>query len=472
MDLRDYLNILRTNWLAVLLLAAFGTLVAFGWTLVQPRVYTADATGFISTGSLTTLADASVGDSFARNRAASYVDIATSRAVADYAITELRLHTTPEELARQITVTNPVGSVVIRISADAGTPQDASALANTWLRGLVAQVSALENADPDADAGTVGSIVQLVPVDSAVVPTSPSSPNVALALTLGALIGLAAGIGYALIRHTLDRRARDAEGVERETGLPVIGTIPANKRMSGGDRLSATAFGAQPGADDGEHAITEAFRQLRTNLRYMNVDDPPRVILVTSPLPGDGKSTVAANLAVAMAAAGHTVFLIDGDLRRPTVAQSFGLPEGAGLTDVLIGSASLEDVVHTVGADRRLHVIASGNIPPNPTELLGSQTMHRLLEGLSREATVLIDAPPLLAVTDGAVLAAITDGALVVASTGKATYDQLRKAVAHLERVNSRPLGIILNRVSPRGPDRSEYYRYEYRAATGHGAAR
>lgn len=114
-----------------------------------------------------------------------------------------------------------------------------------------------------------------------------------------------------------------------------------------------------------------------------------------------------------MAAGGRTVFLIDGDLRRPTVATSFGLPDGAGLTDVLIGSAKVTDVVHAVGADRRLHVIAAGNIPPNPTELLGSQTMHRLLADLAREGTVLIDAPPLLPVTDGAVLAANTDGAIV-----------------------------------------------------------
>ncbi|WP_054680428.1 polysaccharide biosynthesis tyrosine autokinase [Microbacterium sp. No. 7] len=465
MELRDYLALLRSHWLALVATTVLGAALAFGWTALQPRVYTADASGFISTGSSSSLAEASIGDSYAKARAASYVDIAKSRAVAEFVIADLGLDTTPTELVRDITVTNPMQSVTIKVSADAGSPEEASALANAWLLGIVHQVTMIENEGSVDDIGASGegdSIVRLVPIDSAELPTSPSSPNVRLALAIGALLGLVIGLAYALVRRVVDRRVRTVDGIERELGVPVLGAVPTNKRLSSGDRLGAAQFDAFLGRGPaGEAGVTESFRQLRTNLRYMNVDDPPRVIVVTSPLPGDGKSTVAGNLAIAMAASGQRVILIDGDLRRPTVATTFGLPEGAGLTDVLIGTATARDVAHPVGVDRNLLVIGAGNTPPNPTELLGSQRMHRLLEALSEQATVLVDAPPLLPVTDGAVLAAGADGALVVAASNRTTYEQLARALGDLERVSARSLGVILNRVSTRTGESMGYYRYD-----------
>ncbi|MFT4137249.1 polysaccharide biosynthesis tyrosine autokinase [Microbacterium sp.] len=474
-ELRDYIALVRAHWAAIVVATVLGAALAFGWTLLQPRVYTADASGWISTGEASSLSEASVGDSFARARAASYVDIAKSRAVAEFVIDELGLDVAPDELVRRISVTRPIDSVTIRVTADAESPQAASALANAWMRGLVRQVTVLENQGDLADLGGAtggASVVGLVPVDSAELPAAPTSPNVRLALAIGGLLGLAAGVVYALVRRSVDRRVRTADGVERELGVPVLGAIPINKRLSAGDRVGAAQFdGARLGGKDGEVAVTESIRQLRTNLRYMNIDDPPRVIVVTSPLPGDGKSTVAANLALAMAAGGQRVHLIDGDLRRPTVAASFGLPEGAGLTDVLVGTASLADVAQPIGSDGNLTVLSAGHTPPNPTELLGSQRMRALLDELATDATVLIDAPPLLPVTDGAVLAANTDGALVVVSAGKTTYEQLAKALSHLERVSSRPLGIILNRVSPRTGESMGSYRYDYSSRPEEGRA-
>ena len=175
-------------------------------------------------------------------------------------------------------------------------------------------------------------------------------------------------------------------------------------------------------------AVSEAFRSLRTNLQFMDVDDPPRTIVVTSPLPGDGKSMVAANIAVALAASGRPVVLVDGDLRRSTVATTFGLPNGAGLTDVLAGRADLVDVMHRTPVAERLVVLTAGSVPPNPSEVLGSEKMRGVLADLSKHAMVIIDAPPLLPVTDSAVLAHQADGALLVVGLGKTTYDLVAKA--------------------------------------------
>jgi capsular exopolysaccharide synthesis family protein len=193
----------------------------------------------------------------------------------------------------------------------------------------------------------------------------------------------------------------------------------------------------------------------------MDVDNPPRTIVVSSPLPGDGKSTLAGNLAVSLAAAGQHVILVDADLRRPMLATLFGLPEGAGLTDLLAGRAEIGDVAHNVDHSRNLAVITAGRIPPNPSELLGSNRMRDLIRKLSEHALVIIDSPPLLPVTDAAVLATAADGALIVVTAGKTTFDMLQRAHENLTKANARTLGIVLNRVPRRGSS-AGYYGYQY----------
>ena len=213
-------------------------------------------------------------------------------------------------------------------------------------------------------------------------------------------------------------------------------------------------------ANDPVHSA-ESFLKLRTNLQFMDIDNPPRVIVVTSPLPGDGKSTVAMNLAAALSMSDRRVVLIDGDLRRPVLADSFGLIEGLGLTDVLIGSVQFEEVAQQVGGLPNLLVLAAGRVPPNPSEMLGSKAMRRLLERLAEDYTVIVDAPPLLPVTDAAVLTASADGALVVVSAGQTLDTQLRDALTNLQAVQGHTLGVVLNRVSPRSTS-AGYYSGSY----------
>ncbi|MBS1905471.1 MAG: polysaccharide biosynthesis tyrosine autokinase [Actinobacteria bacterium] len=463
MDLRDYLRVFRAHWIGMILITLLGVAVAFGWTLLQPKVYTADASAIVQanmTGDTgdTKLGAATAGDTLATARVKTYVALGASRAVADGVIKDLGLGITPDKLVKQVTVTNIADTTTLKVSADAETPAKARDLAEAWVRSMGAEVNRLETAA--ADPGAKG-IVFLSPIDSALLPDEPSSPNTKLALALGALIGLALAVGYGLLRYTLDRRIRSIEQVEREIGKPVVGTIPDEKTFSVDNRL-LPFDGGNSEASDKAHlfGISEAMRELRTNLQYIDVDNPPRIIVVTSPLPGDGKSTISSNLAVTLASSGQPVVLIDGDLRRPMVSTVFGLPKGAGISDVLAGRATITEVAQRFG-DGQLLVVTAGKVPPNPSEMLGSERMRDLLKAIAREAIVIIDAPPLIPVTDAAVLSHSADGAIIVGTVGKTTYEMLSRSVHNLERAGARTLGIVLNRVPQRGAG-AVYFGYQY----------
>ncbi|RFA15164.1 hypothetical protein B7R21_03785 [Subtercola boreus] len=468
MDLSGYVRILRGHWIAILICMALGAGSAAGWSLVQQRVYSADASGIITTGVSQDLGSALVGDNYAKSRVKSYLNVAKSRAVATYAIEQLGLSISPEALVSKISVTNPTDTAVLQITAQGSTPEGARSLAETWIAGMVSQVKILENSGDAASIapGTTpggGSIVNLQTLDSAVLPSTPIFPNTKLAIIIGVLAGLLIGIIYAFVRHTLDRRIRSVASVEKEFGLSVVGTVPFDRNFTDKNRLveetSSTNYADRHTDDD---AVSEAMRELRTNLQFMDVDNPPRIIVVTSSLAGDGKSTITANLAITIAASGQRVVVVDGDLRRPTVATSFNLLPGVGLTDVLVGRAEIHDVLQPWGDTGRLQVMGAGAIPPNPSELLGSKAMLTLLNELARDAIVLVDAPPLIPVTDAAILTARTDGALIVASVGKTTVDALGKSLQNIEKVKGRTLGVILNRV-PRKGGEGGYYGYTYK---------
>lgn len=478
MDLLGYLRVLRPHWWVILLATLLGLGIAAGWTLIVPKIYEADATGIVQLAGGSGAGDEIVAQNLALSKVVTYVEYGSSRSVAERTIEQLGLKTTPESLVNDVTVSNPTGTPIIRVSASATSPESARDIASVWLDSMVAQIQAVEGASAppviDERGDTVESttsspFITLVPIDSARLPTSPSSPNTRLALALGALIGLSLGVGYALVRHALDRRIRRPDDVERQLGVPVVGTIPINRAFTSENRLVPLVRVGDDRNAIAAAATAEALRELRTNLQFMDVDNPPRVIVVTSPAPGDGKSTVAANLATSIAASGQPVVLIDADLRRPMVAKIFGFPAGGGLSDVLAGRAPLRDVVQRWSGAPNLQILTAGKVPPNPSEVLGSARMKSLLEQLSKDWLIIVDAPPLLAVTDAAVLTNRADGAFVVASVGSTTYESLSRALGMLERANARAMGVILNRMPRRGNGYGyEYeYRFEYTATSG-----
>ncbi len=211
----------------------------------------------------------------------------------------------------------------------------------------------------------------------------------------------------------------------------------------------------------------EAFRVLRTNMQYVEVDHDQKVFVVTSSLPGEGKSTTAVNLAVTMAVAKNTVVLVEADLRRPQIAERMGLDDGVGTTSVLIGKVALPDALQDFEVTG-LKVLACGPIPPNPSELLQSVAMEKLLHDLrGLFDVVIIDAPPLLPVTDAALLTAQADGALVVVRHGKTTRDQLSHSLERLEAVDAKALGVVINRT----PTKKSGSKYGYGYGYGYGYA-
>jgi capsular exopolysaccharide synthesis family protein len=211
----------------------------------------------------------------------------------------------------------------------------------------------------------------------------------------------------------------------------------------------------------------ESFRQIRTNLQFAHVSHESKAILITSSLPGEGKTTTATNLAIALAQAGQSVVLVDADLRRPRVDDYLGLDRNAGLTTALIGAAPLEDLVQRWGDDD-LFVLTSGQIPPNPSELLGSALMKELIDSLEHSYdAVIIDAPPLLPVTDAAVLSQQVGGVVLVVGSSRVKSSDVQKSIAALDMVDAAVLGVVMNLLPNKGPDAYAYTYYAYEESGG-----
>lgn len=462
MELSDYLRVLRAHWIGVLLLTILGTAGAGAYTLTQPEVYAANASGLVSVGSDVTT-DPNVpmlNDSLARSRVKSYVEVVTSRAVAQRVIDDLGLQTEPAALVSKISVEQPLDTVSLKITARASSPKLAQQLADAWVAATADEIKEIE--DPD---GKIATAPYLRPVESAELPGSPISPNPPRNLAIGFALGLLLGIAYAVIRSRLDQRLRSSTDFDKEFGVSVVGRVPAIKQLDDGNNNGPSVLAVSKSSGSAGWEPGEAFRKLRTSIAYMDVDNPPRVIVVSSPQPNDGKSTTAANLAAAIAISGQAVTLVDGDLRRPSVADGFGLVEGAGLTDVLIGRVTLNDVLQDSPDFEGLTVLAAGSIPPNPSELLGSRAMHTLIQELARDGMVIIDAPPLLPVTDAAILARECDGAIIVLSHGRTVRNELQDALNSITSVQGRVLGLVVNRV-PRRESGTGYYTGYYATST------
>ncbi len=284
--------------------------------------------------------------------------------------------------------------------------------------------------------------MRLESVDNASLPVAPFTPNYARNLLLGGLAGILLGYLAAFIRMNLDRKLRSVDEVEELIETPVLAIVPDVKDLDRRETESIDVSNRGPAA--------EAFRQLRTNFRFVDVDNPIRSVVITSANEGEGKSTVAANLARVLANAGQATILVDADLRRPVVAGVYGVDAQIGLAQVLVGDVTADEALQESGIENLL-VMSAGRVPHNPSELLGSHRMQLLLQELSHDHLVVLDAPPLLPVTDAALLAGIADGAIVVFAIGQTYKEQARLAKRRLGQTGGRMLGVVLNRAPLRG---------------------
>lgn len=453
MDLRDYIKVLRNRWLLIAGTTVLALLGAIGATLVATPRYESSTQLFVSTQGGSDSTDLAQGNSFSQQRVKSYAEIASTPAVLGPVIDELGLATTPAQLARSVTADAPLDTVLINIAV-----RDDSAAQAQRIAAAVGNQFALTIVSLEQPLTGERAAVRATVVKASTVPGAPVTPRVPLNLALGLLVGLALGVGLAILRTVLDTSVRSEEDVRQVTGAAVLGGIafdPDAERRP----LIVQA--------DPHGARAEAFRQLRTNLQFVELTAGSRSIVFTSSVPGEGKSTTTANLALTLAAAGSSVALVEADLRRPKVADYLGLEGAVGLTDVLIGRARLDDVLQPWG-EGVMQVLACGTIPPNPSELLGSEPMRRVLEDLGRRFDhVLVDAPPLLPVTDAAILSRLVGGVVVIVGSKRVHRDALRRALASLASVDARVLGTVVNRLPTKGPDSYGYgYQYGYAPQT------
>jgi succinoglycan biosynthesis transport protein ExoP len=455
LELRDYVRILHRNWVLILSLTVLGAAVGFGWSLLKTPEYEATTELYVSVRSTDSalVGELAQGTNYARQAVTSFVDVVNSAVVLDRVIDDLDLDVTSSELSRNVSASVPPNTVIISATVTDEDPGQAAAIANS-VGANFADVVVNELEKPDGEAP---SLVRIETIQPALVPTSASSPNAPLNIALGLLVGLAAGIGFAVLRTVLDTRIHSTHDIEQVTDKSVLGGIafdPDTKKRP----LIVHSDPMNPRA--------ESFRTLRTNLQFVDVDHDggSRSFVITSAGPGEGKSTTTANLAIALAETGARVALVDGDLRLPKVAEYMGIEGGVGLTDVLIGHAELRDVLQRWGRGK-LFVLPAGRIPPNPSELLGSQAMQKTLHALTEAFDyVLVDAPPLLLVTDAAVVSKFTSGAILVAASGSTRKPQLEGAVKALDGIGSRLLGIIVTMLPTKGPDSYGYGSYTYSA--------
>lgn len=440
MSLDDLARALRVRWITVCVTALLSILGAVAFTELQTPIFEASTRLFVSAASPMSSDSASdlyQGSRYSQERVVSYTQLIMGETLAQRTIDRLNLDMTAEDLQENVEAKSKPNTVLIDVSVLDPSPVRARDIANALSDEFVSLARELETPSPGARPDA-----RVVVEQRASVPTKPVIPKRARNLAVGVLLGAMLGIGLAVLRELLDNTVKDQKALEEVTGASAVGFVPFDKRLQD---VPPIQF------DTDNSGVAEAVRKLRTNLQFLAVDDPPRLILITSTTPSEGKSTMAINIALALAEAEHNVVLVDGDLRRPRLAKYLDVVGSVGFSTVLSGRSSLSDVLQQTKFPR-LTILAAGPVPPNPSQLLGSLAAKSILAELrSRFDYVIVDSPPLLAVSDAAVLAADADGTLVMVRSGKTKRDQLAHAMGSLRDVGATVLGVVLTMVPPRG---------------------
>ena len=436
----DYLRTITRRWLLIIIVGLLGGAVAWGYAATLPAQYQATNSVFVTSDRGETTSELLQTSTFTQNLVESYAQLATTPTVLGPVINQLGLDISTQALASRVSAVTPLNTVFINITVTSRSAAQAVDLADAVSDSLATAVENLAPKGPD----NLPSIT-VKTVSPAQLPGSPSAPNTQLIVLTGLLLGLVLGVLYALAREVFDTRVSTEKDLDRVSSDPLLGKVGRKKRTD----PAGLVMRVMP-----HSAMAEAYRRVRANLEFIDVDRPPRSAVVTSAVTRDGKSTTAINLALAMAERSSRVLLIDADLRRPSIAELCDLEGDVGLTTVLLGDVGPDDAI--VRWSDGLDVLPSGAVPPNPGQLLGSDAMKTLMKLLLQDYDfIVVDSPPLLPATDALGLSHLTDGAIVVARYKSTTRQQLATTLESLEAVNARILGIVLNQVRER---RAEVY--------------
>lgn len=428
----------RMKWLAAVILLVFLGVTA-GITALLPQAYQATAT-------VRVIPSGQAADSFSQLQAnqalaRTYAELLKSPNVYGEAVEAGNLPVDPEALAQSTTVSYVEGTELVQVRVDADDPGAASAWANTVARTFV------EGSRED------GGGERLVVADPAPVPTKPVSPSWPLNLALGLLLGTAAALGGVLLLDFFSDRVSSSEEIEKLVEAPVLGTLPTLDLSKKKDKERVRNLGA----------YEEAVRTLRVSLSFALGDSSGRgVVLVTSALPGEGKTTVSSYLAESYARAERRCVAVDADLRRPQIHNHFSLRNLRGLSNLLLeGPGTLSETVSEVRDIPGLAVLTSGPAPPNPADLLSlgeAKVLFRFMR--ERFDTIIVDSPPAQGLADASILGALADGVVLVVSARDARRRALSRTVEQLRASKVRILGVVLNN-APEKELASYYYSNE-----------
>jgi non-specific protein-tyrosine kinase len=515
-EIRRYITALVRWWWLLILVTAVAAGTGYWVSQKQPRVYEASATIMVGQSIQATQLDSRDIETSGQ-LALTYASIAQRQPVLQGVVDRLSLNATWQHLKNRVKATHVVGTQLLEITVEAGSPEEAQATADEVANQLILlSPTALENQEKDEnqrfvhqrledlqtkieagqtrredlEAAMTGSLsaeqVQalqteintlenlitdwennytqlltfvaserspnyLAVVEPAQANLEPIRPYVSLNTILAGVVGLFLALGFIFLVEYLDNTLKSTDDFSQSLGLTILGTVGRIEGKHDQDRLIASQNPFSP--------VSEAYRMIRSNIQFMSVDRPAKIIMVTSPSPGEGKSTTAANLGVVMAQAGLKTILIDADLRRPTQHEIFQVPHLGGLTDLLC-SPELEINGHLRNTRvPNLYLITCGVLPPNPSELLGSQRLAQLLTSLNEMADVVIfDSPPAAAVADAAVLSNRVDGVVLVTRPGHTRRDIARQAILNLQQAGANFFGGVLNRVSKK--EGGYYHQY------------
>ncbi|RDH77809.1 protein tyrosine kinase [Mycolicibacterium moriokaense] len=449
MTLKDLVKLLRARWVTVCVTMVAAVLAAVTVTLLTTPLYQASTRLFVSAGGGASEVDLNQlysGNLLSQGRVLSYTELLTGESLAQRTIDKLGLDMSAEALQKRVTATAKPNTILIDVKVLDESPVRARDIANALSDEFVAMVGELETPEVGSRPNA-----RVLVVQRASIPDDPVIPKTARNIAVGLGLGVLLGIGLAHLRDYLDNSVKDEAKLEEITHAGLVGRIPLDKERR---KEPAIPF------ERDTSVIAESFRKLRTNLQFLAVDNPPRLIVVTSSLPGEGKTTTAINIALTLAEAGHNVVLVDGDMRRPMVAAYLNVVGTVGLSTVLSGAADLSHALQKTGFPG-LTVLASGPIPPNPSEILGSLAAKKVLVELRAQFDyVIVDSSPLLAVTDAAILATNSDGVLVIARFGRTKREQLEHAMRNLHDVGATPLGAVFTMTPARGNVSYSYSDY------------
>lgn len=438
MDADTVVRVVRLHWITFIVLALLGAVGGFALTRVVPKEFEAQSQLILVIADTESTGDLPQISKYAQEQARNFSVLATREMVLQPVIDQLDLHEPVSELRKRVATNVPLNTSLITITVTDGSADRAAEISNAVARSLT---RAMREIAPRVDDSRTSPVTLRV-VESAVPPTAPARPSVALYTFLGLLAGLLASGVVVLVRELIGPRVRTVGQLEELSGASVLGSV-AHDRLAPRRPIAVTA--------DPHSARAEEFRQIRLALRFLQTDANHKMFAFTSSTAREGKSSVSANVAAAIAASGVRVCLVEADLRQPSLARVLDLPGESGLTEVVAGEVDLDDVLQEWGDDG-LQVVLAGNVPPNPGEIIESAKAEQLLGQIrDRFDVTIIDCPPIHPTADAVALAKMAGGAVLVTAAKRVKLRDFRRAIQRLQVVDTAVVGAILN-FAPNGP--------------------